>query len=310
MSWVLAKRGLFGLLTALAGTFLVFLICQSNGESAVVSALGEFASPEQRRIWLTANGYDLPLLVRYLQWLGGLLSLDLGWSRSFNAPVADVISGRIGNTALLLLGFFLFTIPLSFTAGVIAGINKDGIIDKVILIVAIVLTSTPPYAMAVLVSLIFVFQLQWLPGTSSMMDGFSFQELILPVLVLVLFDGGYIARIVRVATAQVMEQPYVRTARLKALPTRRILLRHVLRNALIAPVTILLIHVNWVLTGVVVVEYFFAFKEFGSLILEASLSRDINLLAGCTVVSILVAIVTQILADVAYAVLDPRIRLA
>jgi peptide/nickel transport system permease protein len=79
---------------------------------------------------------------------------------------------------------------------------------------------------------------------------------------------------------------------------------------LIAPVTILLIHVNWVLTGVVVVEYFFAFKGFGSLILEASLSRDINLLAGCTVVSILVAVVTQILADVAYAVLDPRIRLA
>ena len=310
MTAFLLRRLAYGLATLAAGTFIVFLISHGSGESAAAGALGEYANAEQRAIWMASNGYDQPLPLRYLSWLSAFVRGDFGWSRVFNQPVAEVLGPRLRATFLLMVGFFALVVPLAFAMGVAAGLNEGRPVDRLLSAAAIVLTSTPPYAMAVLLSLVFVFKLGWLPGTSGMMDGFSLRELVLPVLVLVLFDGGYIAGIVRASTAEVAAQPYVRTARLKAMPRRRLLVRHVLRNALIAPTTVLFVHVNWVLTGVVVVEYFFAYKGFGSLILQASLSRDIDLLAACTVVTIAVAVVTQTLGDLVYSLLDPRIRLA
>lgn len=307
---LLSKRLAFGVLTLLVGTFLVYVLCHASGSSAAVAALGEFATEQQRTLWLAQNGYNQPIILRYGTWLGRLLTGDFGVSRIYNAPAASVLGPRLLNSGYLLAGYLLLATPFAIVSGMIAGMNRGRLADRAISFAAIVLTSTPPYAMAVLVSLVFVFRLGWLPGTSSMMDGLALKELVLPVMVLVLFDGGYLSRIVRASTAQVMEQQYVRTARLKALPRRHIFWRHILRNALIAPITVILIHMNWVLTGVVVVEYFFAFKGFGSLILEASLSRDIDLLAACTIVTICVAVLTQVLADLSYAALDPRIRFA
>jgi peptide/nickel transport system permease protein len=141
-----------------------------------------------------------------------------------------------------------------------------------------------------------------------MIDGFSYRELIMPVMVLVLYDFGYVARITRAAMAEVMTTAYMRTALLKGLPRRRIIVRHALRNALIAPFTVLMLHVNWLIAGVIVVEFFFAYKGFGSLILEASLGHDLFLLEACTMVTVVIAVATQTVADVVYVYLNPRIR--
>jgi peptide/nickel transport system permease protein len=168
----------------------------------------------------------------------------------------------------------------------------------------------PEFASAVLLAALFVFTLGWLPGTSAMAAGWDWRELVLPVAVLVLYDFGYVARMTRAAMVEVMTRPYIRTAVLKGLPPRRVILRHALRNALIAPFTVIMLQVNWLLSGVIVVEFFFAYKGFGSLLLEASLNQDLYLIEACTLVAVAVAVGTQTLADVGYVLLNPRIRFA
>jgi peptide/nickel transport system permease protein len=192
--------------------------------------------------------------------------------------------------------------------GVLAGMREGSWLDRMVSAVCVLTTSIPPFASTVLISAIFVFSLHWLPGTSSMLDGFSYQQLVMPVLVLVVYDFGYIARITRAAMVEVMSTPYIRAAILRGLPHRRVILRHALRNALIAPFTLLMLHVNWLIAGVIVVEYFFAFKGFGSLILEASLGKDLYLLEACTMVTVAMATVTQALSDLGYLALNPRMR--
>ena len=142
-----------------------------------------------------------------------------------------------------------------------------------------------------------------------MSAGFDPLQLILPVLVLVIYDFGYVARMTRASMIDVMAAPYIRTAILKGLTRRRVVLRHGLRNALIAPFTVILLQVNWLLSGVIVVEFFFAYKGFGALLLEAALNRDIFVIEACAMVAVFVAVATQALADIGYAVLNPRIRL-
>jgi len=199
-------------------------------------------------------------------------------------------------------------VPLSLTLGVLAGMREGSWLDRGISLLSIVTTSVPEFASAVLLAALFVFTLGWLPGTSAMAAGWDWRELVLPVAVLVLYDFGYVARMTRASMVEVMLQPYIRTAVLKGLPYRRVIVRHALRNALIAPFTVIMLQINWLLSGVIVVEFFFAYKGFGSLLLEASLNQDLFLIEACTLVSVAVAVGTQTLADVGYVVLNPRIR--
>jgi peptide/nickel transport system permease protein len=157
-------------------------------------------------------------------------------------------------------------------------------------------------------SAIFVFALGWLPGTSGMTQGFNWAEMVLPVTVLVLYGFGYIARMMRASMAEVMQSPYIRTAVLKGIPYPRVIMRHALRNALIAPFTVIILQINWLLSGVIVVEYFFSYKGFGALLLEASLNTDIDVIQACAAVAVFVAVGTQTLADIGYTYLNPRIR--
>ncbi|MDA0240275.1 MAG: ABC transporter permease, partial [Proteobacteria bacterium] len=161
---------------------------------------------------------------------------------------------------------------------------------------------------AVFLSAVFVFALGWLPGISSMPEGFEFSQLILPVAVLVIYDFGYVTRMTRASMADVMTTPYIRTAILKGLPFRQVIWRHALRNALIAPFTVIMLQFTWLLSGVVVVEVFFAYRGIGSLLLEAALNQDVNVIEAIAMISVFVAVATQTLGDIGYAYLNPRIR--
>ncbi|TDI58411.1 MAG: ABC transporter permease, partial [Alphaproteobacteria bacterium] len=141
-------------------------------------------------------------------------------------------------------------------------------------------------------------------------NGFDFSQLILPVLTLVIFDFGYVARMTRASMAEVMTSQYIRTAVLKGLPYRRVIMKHALRNALIAPFTVIVLQLNWLLSGVVVVEVFFEYKGFGKLLLEAALFGDIYVVQACTLVAVIVAVLSQIISDIGYTFLNPRIRFA
>ena len=304
----LAKRFAFMLLTMLAVSILVFLLLEVNGESVAVKVLGPYSSEEQRRLWLEANGYFEPAYVRYFTWLGSMLAGDFGESIRFRVPVAEVLWPRLLNTAILGGMVFLIMVPLSLTLGVLAGMREGSTLDRTITVGAVITTSIPEFASSVLLGFIFVFWLELLPGTSGMTEGFDLSQMVLPVMVLVLYGFGYITRMMRASMAEVMQSAYIRTANLKGLPYRRVILKHALRNALIAPFTVIILQINWLLSGVIVVEFFFAYNGFGRLLLEASLNQDIYLIQACAMVAVFVAVGTQTIADIGYTYLNPRIR--
>ncbi len=306
----LARRAGYMVLTMLVVSVLLFLLLEVNGEAVAVKVLGPYTTVEQRNLWLEANGYFRPVYVRYLEWLGNMVTGDFGESIRFRAPVAEVLWPRLANTAILGGVTFAVMIPLALVTGILAGMKEGSKLDRSLSVTAIITTSIPEFASAVLLSFLFVFWLSWLPGTSGMADGFRPVELVLPVTVLVLYGFGYIARMTRASMAEVMQTPYIRTAILKGMPYRQVIMRHALRNALIAPFTVIMLQINWLLSGVIVVEFFFAYKGFGALLLEASLNQDIFLIQACAMVAVFVAVTTQTIADIGYTWLNPRIWFA
>lgn len=306
----LAKRLAFMIVTMLVVSILLFLLLEVNGEAVAVKVLGPYTSIEQRTIWLENNGYFRPLYVRYFDWLLNIATGDFGQSIRFKAPVSDILWDRLGNTAILGAATYAIMVPASLALGVLAGMKEGSALDRVISLTSIGTTSVPEFASAVLLAFIFVFALGWLPGTSTMSGGFDPMQLILPVSVLFLYGFGYLVRMTRASMAEVMQTPYIRTAVLKGLPYHQVILRHALRNALIAPFTVIMLQINWLLSGVIVVEFFFAYKGFGALLLEASLNQDIYMIQACAMVAVFVAVATQTIADIGYTYLNPRIRFA
>jgi len=304
----IAKRLAYMAATMVAVSILVFLLLEISPGNVATKVLGPYSSEEQRQIWLEKNGYNRPFYIRYGEWLGRFVTGDLGVSTRFKVPVNDILWNRVANTGLLALAVFVVMVPLSLTLGVLAGMKEGSLQDRAITVIGIVFTSVPEFASAVLVATLFVFWLGILPGTSGMSDGFSLAEMILPVMVLVLYDFGYVARMTRASMAEVMTTPYIRTAVLKGLPYRTVIMRHALRNALIAPFTVIMLQLNWLLSGVIVVEFFFSYKGFGALLLEASLNQDIFVIEACAMVAVFVAVASQALSDIGYTYLNPRIR--
>jgi len=304
----LVRRTLLMAATMLAMSITVFIMLEFSPGSVATKVLGPYSTQEQRNLWLEANGYFRPPHVRYLSWLGNVLQGDFGESVRFKVPVAQVLWPRLGNTAILGATVMALVIPLSLGLGVLAGMKEGSLLDRSISTASILTTSVPEFASAVMMAAVFVFWLGWLPGTSTMIDGFSLKELILPVSVLVIYDFGYVSRMTRASMVEVMTSAYIRTAVLKGLPYRQVILRHALRNALIAPFTVIMLQINWLLSGVIVVEFYFAYKGFGGLLVEAILNQDIFLIEACALVALLLSVGTKNIADIGYVYLNPRIR--
>ena len=296
------------ILTMIVVSVILFLLLEVNVSNVATKVLGPYSTIEQRELWLEREGYNDPLPVRYVRWLGNFITGDMGESVRFKAPVADILWPRLWNTTILGIVVLTIVTVVGLTCGVLAGMKEGSLTDRVVSTFAIVTTSVPEFASAPLWSFIFVFWLAWLPGTSGMAEGFDAAQLVLPVLVLVLYDFGYVARMTRASMAEVMTTHYIRTAVLKGLPYKTVIMRHALRNALIAPFTVIMLQINWLLSGVIVVEYFFAYKGFGALLLEAALNDDIFLIEACSMVAVFVTVMTQTLSDVGYTYLNPRIR--
>jgi peptide/nickel transport system permease protein len=289
-------------------SIMLFLLLEINIESVAVKVLGQYSTEEQREIWLQNNGYYDPLYQRYFRWLGNFVTGDLGESVRFKQPINDFMWERLWKTTILGFWTMVVLIPLSLTLGILAGMREGSKLDRTISVTSIATTSVPEFASAPLLAAIFVFWLGWLPGTSSMIAGWDWKQLILPIMVLVIYDFGYVARMTRASMAEVMTTHYIRTAVLKGLPYRQVILRHALRNALIAPFTVIMLQIPWLLSGVIVVEFFFAYKGFGALLLEASLNQDILLIEACSMVAVFVVVATQTISDIGYTYLNPRIR--
>jgi peptide/nickel transport system permease protein len=314
MTLLLARRlGQMLLIMAFA-SFLLFVIFDTDEfkKKIAVAELGGFAvsalSDEAYREWLAEKGLDVPFYQRYFDWMGNVLSGDFGHSFEKNTAVGPLLADRLGNTAILAFWVFALMIPLSLVTGVLAGMREGSPTDRTLSFVSVFTTSIPEIATAILLTVFLALGLGWLPAKSAMIQGFDPWQLVLPVLTLVLYGFGYIARMTRASMAEVMTSNYIRTAVLKGLPYRRVVLGHALRNALIAPFTVIVLQLNWLLSGVVVVEVFFEYDGFGKMLLEAALFGDIYVVQGATLIAVVVACSSQIISDLGYTFLNPRIR--
>jgi peptide/nickel transport system permease protein len=299
-------------ITLVAVSFFVFALNELSPGDVARKLLGPFATQDQVDMLTREMGLDRSVVVRYLEWMGRALTGDFGQSLVFRQPVADLLWDRLGNTLLLAAIAFAVIVPLSVALGILAGMRERSLTDRGISIFSSLCASIPEFALGVFLLGIFVVWLGWLPGTSPLRadSGWAlWTQFVLPVIVVTLYDAGYLIAMVRASMVEVMRQPFIRTAVLKGMPFRRVVVRHAARNALITPFTVILLQLNYLVSGLVVVETVFAYPGFGRLMLEAALAKDIAVIEAGTLVAVMVTMLTQLFGDLGYMKLDPRIRL-
>ena len=243
-----------------------------------------------------------------------MLQGDWGYSSFFKAPVAEKLGYHLGLTGILMFWVMLLMVPLSLLIGILAGMREGSKLDRTLSTFSIATTATPEYVSGVILIAVFASSmvgLKWFKGTATgAMEHATFDNFFLPVLTVALYGIGYIARMTRASMTEVMTAQYIRTARLKGVSFRNVVLRHALRNALIAPFTVIMLQFPWLLNGVVITETLFSYKGFGWTLVQAAGNNDIPLLLGCSVVAVFVVLVTQLISDVGYVFLNPRIRIS
>jgi peptide/nickel transport system permease protein len=310
----LVRRALQMVLIMLTVSLLLFAVFDSDQfrKKIAVAELGGFGvatlSENDYQGWLERKGLNAPFLARYGHWLDQVAHGELGQSIEKDVAVSTLLKESLANTAILAFFVFLGMVPLSLTLGVLAGMNEGSALDRVISVSAVVTTSIPQIATAVVLTVVFALGLGWVPSKSAMTEGWSFRELVLPLLTLLIYDVGYMVRMTRAAMTEVMASQYIRTALLKGLPYRRVIMKHALRNALIVPVTLLFLELNGLLSQVVVVEVFFQYAGFGRMLFDAANFGDIQVLQAAALVAVCVAVTSQLFSDAAYAYLNPRVR--
>ncbi len=301
------------LLTMLVISMLIFFIAEVVPVDPARNALGRYASQEKVDELREEMGLNDPVLVRYVNWISNVLRGDFGESIHYRRPVNDLLKVHLGRSLALAALGFVFMIPLGLALGCIAGITEGKLLDRIISLTSGVFVSIPPFAGGIFMLVIFgPIGLDWFPGVSLPNPDAGFLEtceiLVLPILTLSLDGIGYMARFTRVSMAEVMESDYIRTAVLKGIPRTKVIWRHALRNALIAPFTAVMFYIPWLIGGVVVVEWLFNYPGLGNLLYQASERNDIILLEGCTLVLTLVAVSSQVIGDIGIYFMNPRIR--
>jgi peptide/nickel transport system permease protein len=313
---LLLRRLVQMVLIMAVASFILFVIFDTDEfkKKIAVAELGGFAvsalTEESYNNWLAEKGLDVPFYQRYIGWIGDVFHGDFGHSFEKNTDIGPLLADRLINTGILAFWVFALMIPLSLVLGVLAGMKEGSVQDRTISFISVFTTSIPEIATAIILTVVLALGLGWLPAKSAMTQGWNWRELVLPVLTLVIYDFGYVARMTRASMAEVMTSQYIRTAVLKGIPYQRVIMKHALRNALIAPFTVIVLQMNWLLSGVVVVEVFFEYDGFGKLLLQAALFGDVYVVQACTLVAVIVAVLSQIISDLGYMFLNPRIRFA
>jgi len=249
-------------------------------------------------------GLDLPPLIQFWHYLTALARGDLGRSYIQRSDVAALILARIPATLILMLAGIACEVALGLAAGVLAAVNRNGLADRAVMMLAFVGVSAPQFLVALLLLYVFAAMLGWFP-----MSGFGTPaHVVLPALTLGLLGAGWYARMVRSTMIEVLNQDYVRTARAKGLSATRVILRHALPNALLPIVAMIGIDIGQFMSGVVVVEAVYGWPGIGQLAWQAIQQVDVPIIMGVTLVSSLAIVLGNLLADLVAPVLDPRIR--
>lgn len=297
-------------------TLLVFLVMSLSPADQARQALGESASEEALEIYRERNGLNDPLVTRYFNFLAGLVRGDLG-TTSGNADVTDVVAAAFPITLQLTFIGLAIAIVLSLVFGVLAALYRDRLVDQIIRVLSIAALATPSFWLAILL-------IQWLgiiPGAwgifpALILEWVPFREdpatytnnIFLPAVALAVPVAGSLIRVVRTAMVEELDRDYVRTAIGSGVPRGEVVARNVLRNALITPLTVLGLRVGYLMGGAVIIEIIFNIRAMGQLILDGVTRNDVFLVQGVTLVVAIAFIIVNIVVDLLYVMVNPRIR--
>ncbi|HVU14670.1 MAG TPA: ABC transporter permease [Phototrophicaceae bacterium] len=313
LRFILRRLGLL-VVTMLVLSMVIFALSEVVPVDPTVMILGRESTPEQRAELAEGMGLNLPVPERYVNWLTRFVQGDFGKSYIMDVPIEPLVIRRLNNSLVLAVVALCILVPVSLILGVLAGLFASRWPDKVISIGSLLSVSLPDFVIGMILITIFAWGLKWLPADSSLRGeqinlALQWKKLVLPGLTAALVLIGYVARVTRVSVIEVMESAYVRTAILKGLRYRTVVVRHILRNALIAPIAIITTQMNWLIGGLIVIEQLFNYPGLGSLFAQASHDNDLPLIEAAAMVAIVLIVFSQLLADILYAALNPRIRL-
>ena len=313
MKSFLAKRLGLSILTVGLAAIIVFFMTHVLPGDVARQSLGRQASPEDVAEFNKLYGLDKPLFTQLINWIKELLSGDLGVSMSTSRPVSETLIPALGYSARLAGVAFLLIVPLSIAGGILAAMNRGKKVDRAITVGGLSAAVIPEFVWAVILLLLFGVVFRFFP-ISAMPDegsgGFfqSIWHLLLPSFALLLVLFGYIARITRAGVIEALDSDYMRTAVLKGYSRRKAVVKHVLRNAMLPTIAVVASQIPYLVGGLVAVEMVFNYRGFGTILLTAVGGRDYAVLQSGVILTSVVIVSFQLIADILFAVLNPRIR--
>ena len=315
--YILRRSG-FLLLTVLLTSLIIFAVTQWLPGDVCRIILGREVG-EQALVSCRENlGLNEPLPIQYFNWLRNFATGDWGQSFSTRSPILPLVLERVGNSLMLASLTLVISVPLAVSLGVVAGLNENKFIDNAINVFSLSVVGLPEFVTGLVLIQIFSFELRKrglpsLPANSSIRPEAGFAEalpmLILPAVTATLVLLAYIARLTRAGVIEELKKPYVRTADLKGLPRSTVIFKHVLRNALLPTITIIAISFGWLISGLVVIENVFNYPGLGRLLVFAIDRRDLPLMQAVVMITVVGFATANLVADLLYGVLNPRIRL-
>ncbi len=314
MGSYILKRLVSAIPVLLGITIIVFLIMSLIPGDPATAILGSYATPENVEKLNRDLGLDKPMVQRYFIWLGNMLTGDFGRSFSLNRPVLEEVLERFNATLILAGTAFVLCSVLGILAGVISAARQYGLADKAITFVVLIGISVPSFFLGMMMILLFAVNLRWLPvsGMYAIYGGGDLPDLLkhltMPALALAAVATGVIARLSRSAMLEVLRQDFIRTARAKGVPERKVIMGHALRAAMVSIIPVLGIQAGFVLSGAVYIEIVFQWPGVGRMLVDAILKRDLLLVQGGVVLVAACYVMFNIAVDVAQSLLDPRIK--
>ena len=309
----LLKRIALALITLVLLSAIVFAASQLLPGDLGRNVLGNLASQHDVDVFNHAHGVDRSIPVQYWSWITHFLRGDFGQSLQFNVSVSNLIGPSLVNSLKLAALAFVLVVPISILGGVVAALRRGRLTDRAITIVGLSLTSIPEFVTAIVLIVVFGLVLGWLPVGATAPPGSGVftqvQHLLLPSFALVAVLFGYIARIARAGVIEAIDADYTRTAYLKGLGQRQVIMRHVLRNALLPTIAVIATQTGYLIGGLLVIEKLFNYDGIGHRIYEAAQNKDYTMLQSGVMIIGIVYLAATLLADVLYSVLNPRIRL-
>lgn len=313
--WLLIVRCIvLSAVTLLLVSAFVFSVLEVLPGDVATRILGRDATPEALQVLREQLGLNQSAMIRYIHWLGGLLTGNLGRSLVSNRSVSEILAPRIFNTLALSIYAFLLYLPLTVIPAVVQALKRDMAADHVLSVVTLVLLSMPDFLLATILLLAFVLWIPVLPAISLVDETSSYVEYLramtLPAATLAIVMAVYAVRMLRDNLIEVLDSDYVRMAELKGLSRGRVLLRHALPNALVPTLNVTALNLAYLIGGVVVVERVFSYPGFGTLLVDSLQLRDLPVIEATVMIAALVYVSANLVADIAAILLNPRLRTA